>query len=106
MSFDGLQGLGEADAHAARRTYVGKHILALSDFPHKVWAQFGKLAQVIREPMWRFFSRYYCRYTEKPWGGRADSNPVFAIHVVSHGKLAASHRAARPVEALRAALLK
>jgi len=53
------------ETYGLERNHVGKQILKLSDETHKIWAQFGPLANAIREPMWRFFTNYYAHHTEK-----------------------------------------
>jgi len=53
------------ETYELERNHVGKEILKLSDETHKIWAQFGPLANAIREPMWRFFTNYYAHHTEK-----------------------------------------
>jgi len=53
------------DTYDLERNHVGKEILKLSDSTHKIWAQFGWLANAIREPMWRFFTNYYAHHTDK-----------------------------------------
>lgn len=87
-------------SYDAERSFVGQQVVALSDFTHKVWARFGKLAEIIREPMWRFFNNYYAHHTDK-----LEEAMQIRIHypagpyVVSHGKPEHAHTAVAPVEA-------
>ncbi|MDX2227865.1 MAG: FAD-dependent monooxygenase [Verrucomicrobiae bacterium] len=47
------------DTYSSERAQVGREVVELSDFSHKVSAQFNILATMFRDSLWRFFSHYY-----------------------------------------------
>lgn len=50
------------DTYDAERSYVGEQVVQLSDFTHRMSSMFGFIGRAIREPLWRFFSRYYSHH--------------------------------------------
>ncbi len=96
----GLAGEDLLQSYDAERSFVGQQVVALSDFTHKVWAQFGTLAATIREPMWRFFNNYYAHHSEKlEEAMQIRIHYPASRHVVSHGQPEHSHTTVKPVEA-------
>jgi len=50
------------ETYDAERSFVGKQVVALSDFTHKMSVQFNMLGNLTRSALWRFFSSYYVHH--------------------------------------------
>lgn len=53
------------DTYDLERSYVGEQVVKLSDFTHRMAAQFSALGSLVRSKMWRFFSTYYLNHYQK-----------------------------------------
>lgn len=52
------------ETYDSERSYVGAQVLKLSDFTHRMSSIFGPMGNLIRDPLWKFFSRYYSHHYE------------------------------------------
>ncbi len=50
------------DTYDTERSYVGKQVVGLSDFTHKLSAQFNRVGALSRDHIWRFFSHFYTNH--------------------------------------------
>lgn len=50
------------DTYDTERSYVGKQVVGLSDFAHKLSSQFNRIGSLSRDHIWRFFSHFYTNH--------------------------------------------
>lgn len=80
------------DSYDIERNYVGKQVVDLSDFTHKMSAQFNVLGRVTRDQVWRFFSNYYHHHFDQFEAGFQLRIQYKHSHIVEqHGKATTLH---------------